>query len=104
MAAKIRPYDFDPDRYRGLSEIFEFINGDGRFTKFNCGQAAACTLLTHHGKLTRAAVTMAEIERAHPPDNLGGGLGTSRRQGECICRRHELPAGTIEGEAELRLS
>ena len=104
MAATIRPDDFDPDRYRGLSEIFEFINGDGRFSKFNCGQAAACTFLTHYRKLTPAAETMAEIERAHPPDNLGGWLGTSRRQVESICRNHELPTETIEGEGELRIS
>src|SRR5258706_1879270 len=103
MAAKIRPYDFYPDRYRGLSEIFEFINGDGRFTKFNCGQAAACTLLTHHRKLTPAAEAMTEIERAHPPDNLGGWLGTSRRQVESTCRSHGMPTETIHGEGELRL-
>ena len=31
------------------------MNWDGRHTRFNCGQAAACTFLTHHGKLEAIA-------------------------------------------------
>jgi hypothetical protein len=104
MAGLIHPDDFDLNNYYGLSEIFEFVNADGRFTRFNCGQAAACTFLTHHGKLKPIAETMPEVESDYPPDNLGGWLGTSRRRVEQVCRGFGVPTEAIEGEAELRLS
>lgn len=104
MAGLIRPDDCLPERYRGLEAIFEFVNWDGRHTRFNCGQAAACTFLTHHGKLEASADVMPSIEREFPPDNLGGWLGTSRRRVEQICRGFDLATEAIQGEAELRLS
>lgn len=104
MASVIRPGDCLPDRYRGLGEIFEFVNADGRLTRFNCGQAAACTLLTHYGKLNAEADIMPEVEHEYPPDNLGGWFGTSRRRVEQVCRGFGVPTEAIEGEAELRLS
>lgn len=107
MAGLIQSDGASPS-YRGLPSIFEFINGDGRWNKFNCGQAAACTYLTHLGRLHATEATasdvMQAVERAHPPDNLGGWLGTSRRRVERICRAHGIETDAIQGEAELRLS
>lgn len=102
MAAWIRAADALRREYRGLPELFEFTNWDGELTKFNCGQAAACTLLTHHGILRPDAAVMPEIERAHSPDNLGGWFGTSRRCVERICREHAQRLVEVTGEAELR--
>ena len=48
MASLIYPDGADPATYRGLTALFEYINADGEHRKFNCGQAAACTLLTHY--------------------------------------------------------
>ncbi len=104
MASLIRPHDFKANHYRGLGQIFEFVNADGHFTRFNCGQAAACTLLTHHGKLKPEAEIMPKVEREYPPDNLGGWLGTSRRRVEQVCRGFGVATEVIVGEAELRLS
>lgn len=104
MAGAVNPDDHLTD-YRGLGSIFEFINGDGRWHQFNCGQAAACTYLTHLGKLTptadKASAVMREIERRHPPDNFGGWLGTSRRCVERICRSFGVRLDEAAGEDEL---
>ena len=107
MAAIILPYGADPESYRGLPTFYEFVNSDGRLTKFNCGQAAACTLLTHCGVAAvtdaeTAAGLMAAIEQGHPPDNLGGWLGTSRRRVERICEAHGIKLVEVTSEAELR--
>jgi hypothetical protein len=108
MPDRIYPDGADPASYRGLDSIFEFINGDGRFRKFNCGQAAACTFLTHHRVFPgdhvpgEAREIMELIEERHPPDNLGGWFGTSRRRVERICRTAGIPVEPVEGEADLR--
>ncbi len=102
------PDGADPASYHGLPEMYEYVNGDGLHRKFNCGQAAACTLLTHYRILPNGLETdaarpvMCEVEGCHPPDNLGGWFGTSRRRVERICRTHDLPVELVEGEAELR--
>ena len=49
MAGIILPYGADPGTYEGLPTLYEFVNGDGNLHRFNCGQAAACTLLAHTG-------------------------------------------------------
>jgi hypothetical protein len=102
MAAWIRTSDSLSRDYRGLRDLFEFTNWDGRHTRFNCGQAAACTFLTHHGVLKPHAAAMLDVEQSHPPDNLGGWLGTSRRRVERICNSHGQQLGEVTGEAELR--
>jgi hypothetical protein len=97
----------NPD-YHGLGSIFEYTNDDGNWVRTNCGQAAALTLLTHYRKLPtdaqRARQIFARLEEHYPPDNLGGYLGTSRRQVTHICRKHGLPVVTISGMAELQES
>jgi hypothetical protein len=103
MAGPIRPGEPLPPAYQGVREIFEFTNWDGRHTRFNCGQAAACTLLTHHRMLPPRAESMQSIEQAFPPDNFSGYLGTSRRCVEHICRNHGLTVNAVTGERELRL-
>jgi hypothetical protein len=89
----------------GLSAIFEFTNQDGCLVRTNCGQAAAATFLTHHGKFPRATEQarriMAALEAGHPPDELGGLLGTSRRRVTRICRAFGLALREIRGEAAL---
>ena len=108
MSSTVHPDGADPNSYRGLPSIFEYVNGDGILHKFNCGQAAACTFLTHYRVFpdqidsTAAHAIISTIETEHPPDNLGGWFGASRRRVERICRTHGKPVEEIEGEAELR--
>jgi len=108
MSTRIYPDGADPATFRGLSSIYEFINSDGEYRKFNCGQAAACTLLTQYHifpidlEADLAREVMECVECDHPPDNVGGWAGTSRRRVERICRAHGLPVEVVEGEEELR--
>lgn len=102
MAQTIRPGEPLPPGYLGLPEFFEFDNWDGRWTKFNCGQAAACSLLRHYGRLEAVAEAMQAIERVFPPDNLGGWLGTSRSRVEEICRAAGIPLQETRGEEAIR--
>jgi hypothetical protein len=102
MAGAVRPGEPLPPTYRGVREIFEFTNWDGRHTRFNCGQAAACTFLTHYHFIPPRSEAMQSIEHASPPDNFGGYLGTSRRCVEHICRSHGLLIEGVVGENELR--
>ena len=108
MAGTIEPFDRDAGTYQGLPSLYEFINGDGSLRKTNCGQAAACTLLVHHAAvpacadLETARALMAGIEDAHPPDNLFGYFGTSRRRVERICLTHGITLEEVSGEDELR--
>ena len=92
--------------YRGLAQIFEFINDDGELFYRNCGQAAAATMLTHEGVLQpsveSAMQVMRAVENAHPPDNLFGWLGTSRRCVKRICKAHRVDLVAIDGEQALR--
>jgi len=104
MASLIQPDNYDLNKYHGLAQIFEFVNADGNFTRYNCGQAAACTLLTHLGRLEPAAESMPKVENKYPPDNLGGWFGTSRRRVQRICRGLGVPTEAIKGESELKLS
>ncbi|MCI0463240.1 MAG: hypothetical protein L0Z62_40350 [Gemmataceae bacterium] len=106
MAALVQ---FDKEgtaEYQGLDAIFEYTNYDGACLDTNCGQAAAATLLTFHGKLPpqaeRARAIMTAIEGRHPPDNLGGLFGTSRRRVVRICKAFGLPVKVISGEEALR--
>jgi len=108
MSWRIFPEGADPATYRGLPSLYEFINSDGEFRKYNCGQAAACTLLTHcrvfpgdHSPETARGI-MITVEDFHPPDNAGGWLGTSRRRVERICRTAGVPIEEVDGEADLR--
>jgi hypothetical protein len=102
MASLICPGELLPQHFCGLSEIFEFTNADGKQRKFNCGQAAACTYLASRGLLKPDGAVMRDIEKAHPPDNLGGWFGTSRYCVERICRTHGLDLSEVSGEEELR--
>jgi hypothetical protein len=102
MAAWVRAVEAMGRQYRGLPGLFEFVNADGRWRPFNCGQAAACTFLTHYGLVKPDADVMKAIERECPPDNLGGWFGTSRRCVEHICRDHGLRLTEVKSEPELR--
>jgi hypothetical protein len=108
MPSPVYPDGADPASYRGLPVIYEFRNADGDLCRFNCGQAAACTFLAHHGKVPEeldaelAHAVMTAVEGAHPPDNAGGWFGTSRRRVERICRTHGVGVEEVSGEAELR--
>lgn len=110
MATRIYPDGADPASYRGLPSVYEFVNADGEWTRFNCGQAAACSLLAFSGAIEgeptweAARVVMTGIEDDHPPDNFGGWFGTSRRRVERICRSHGIVLDDVTGEDELRTS
>src|SRR3954470_11764165 len=101
MAGLILP-EQPADSYQGLPSVFEYVNQDGQLCARNCGQAAAATLLTHHGRLkpeaAGACASMKPLEAEHPPDNLGGFLGTSRRRVRRLCKAHGLDLITIDGE------
>lgn len=108
MAHTVTPDRSLPDSYRGLPGIFEFRNDDGDQQRVNCGQAAACTFLTHYGKLPsatepdRAHEVMTTIEADHPPDNLFGWFGTSPRRVELICQAYGVNIEQVDGEGNLR--
>lgn len=108
MSSLIYPTGAIEAAYRGLPSIYEFINSDGEYRKFNCGQAAACTMLTYCKALPEsqqeeaARLSMTTIEHLHPPDNMGGWFGTSRRRVERILRSHDISFEAIHGEEALR--
>jgi hypothetical protein len=110
MSSRIYPDGADPATYCGLPSVYEFINSDGEYRRFNCGQAAACSLLSFAGALVAepdpalARTLMTAIEEANPPDNFGGWFGTSRRRVERICRRYGIELDVVAGEEELRAS
>ncbi|MCI0639036.1 MAG: hypothetical protein L0Y72_14515 [Gemmataceae bacterium] len=91
--------------YCGVSSIFEYTNDDGTLCNTNCGQAAAATFLTYHGKFAPlagdAAQVMRRLEKCFPPDNLFGLFGTSRRCVERICKAHGVSVQPIAGRAAL---
>lgn len=92
--------------YHGLPAIFEFTNADGGQPIVNCAYAAAATLLTYYGYVSPAAQSprriMTKLEGEHPPDNLGGLFGSSRRRITRIFRRLGILVAQIKGEVELR--
>jgi hypothetical protein len=106
MACFVNPGDRDACDYHGVGKIFEYTNYDGRRMRTNCGQAAAATFLTFHGKIPpierQAERVMRLIEREHPPDNLGGIFGTSRRRVQRICRAYGIRTRAIEGEEAMK--
>ena len=106
MACFINPEEIEASEYVGIDLIFEYTNGDGQHVRTNCGQAAAATMLTYHGKLPPdehlARDILADLERRRPPDNLGGIFGTSQRQVRHICRDHGLRLYPIESVESIR--
>src|SRR5687768_6151974 len=108
MAGTFEPVERDTGSYHGLPSLYGFENADGSLRRTNCGQAAACTLLVHHGAVPAcsdpeaACALMAAVEEAHPPDNLFGYFGTSRRRVERICQAHGIALAELSGEDELR--
>ncbi len=108
MAGIVTPAEQGAADLVGLGALFEYTKGDGALCRTNCGQAAAATFLTHHGRLpadaARARRVMAALERCHPPNVLGGVFGTSRRCVAGICAAFGVPPRAVSGEAALRAS
>lgn len=110
MASRIYPDGADPATYRGLPSIYEFINSDGNLRPYNCGHAAGTSFLTFAGAFpndlepAEAHRIIASIEDEHPPDNMGGWFGASRRRIERMCRTNGVKFERIAGEDELRAS
>src|SRR3954469_25360186 len=110
MGSRIYPDGADPATYRGLPSIYEFINSDGTIRRYNCGHAAGCSFLTFAGALPadpepeQARGVIAQIEKEHPPDNMGGWFGASRRRMERMCRANGVQFTRIAGEEVLRES
>ena len=106
MAGIVHPAIAPTAEYQGLPSIFEFTNADGGMPVVNCGYAAAATLLTFYGRISPAAESprriMRRLESEHPPDNLGGMFGSSRRRITRIFRRLRIRVALICGEKELR--
>lgn len=103
MACIVRPPVAETSFYRGLDGIFEYTNFDGALQNWNCGQAAAATLLTHHGCMdpAQAAQNMAWLEKHHPPDQFGGWFGTGRHRVERMLHAFSLDLIVVVGEAGL---
>ncbi len=106
MAARVEPDNVNLVGYYGLPSIFEFTNWDGKLCRTNCGQAAAATYLTHLGRFTpdmaEARRVMSILERAHPPDQIGGLFGTGRRRVERILRNFGIRLEEAKSEESLR--
>ncbi len=106
MAGSISNGNVHGNDYQGLDSIFEFTNDDGKLDYFNCGQAAAATLLCHLGQfpaeVPQARDVMDWIETYHPPDNLAGYFGSSRRRVIRICKAKGVRLQVITGEEALR--
>jgi hypothetical protein len=103
--ASITPRIAKSIQFAGLEQIFEYCNWDGELTRWNCGQAAAATLLNHLDKpatLKDADDAVRAIERRFPPDQFGGWLGTGRRRVKEILREHGAQVNEIRGERRLR--
>ena len=47
---------------------------------------------------------MEALEEGHPPDNVGGWLGTSRRRVERICRANGVRMRAVRGAEEVKAS
>lgn len=104
MPSLVQPLECLRD-YLGLPELMEFTNDDGELCRTNCGQAAVATLLHFvEGDIVEAASAslMSWLETEHPPDNLGGWLGTSRRRVERGLRSRGHRPFAIEGVDRLR--
>jgi hypothetical protein len=110
MPYLLTPDDPDNESYRGLAAIYQYINSDGKHFQHNCGQAAACTFLTHYRALPPAPPPdsshslLSLIESRHPSDIVGGWFGTSQRRVVRICREAGVPVELVHGEEELRQS
>jgi hypothetical protein len=108
VAGIVTPAEKGAADFVGLGAIFEYTNGDGALCRTNCGQAAAATFLTYHGRLpadaARARRVMAGLERRYPPNVLRGVLGTGRRCVARICAAFGVPVREVSGEAALRAS
>lgn len=115
MPGWVAPMGAELSRYMGRTGLYEFVNSDGRWRQFNCGQAAACTIVTAWTAVAGDQQSvgdgeggawpndlMRRIEKEHPPDNLGGWLGSSRRRVERILRSHGVPWRVVRGERALR--
>lgn len=104
MAQIIQPPIGDRNHYHGLEWIFEYTIQDGALSAWNCGQAAAATLLTHHGRMNplKAAANMAWLERHYPPDQFGGWFGTGRQRLEGMLRAGGINAVDVIGINRIR--
>lgn len=106
MAQSVRAEGCGRTDFCGLESLFEFTNDDGQLKRTNCGQAAAATFLTHHGKLdpvkNLACDLMAILEKEYPPDQFFGWFGTGPRQVQRICQVYGFPLEEIRGEEDLK--
>jgi hypothetical protein len=89
--------------FYGLSSIYQYVNADGQNPRTVCGQAASATLLTYCTGRPANLSTLRAIERTHPPDILGGILGTSPRRVQAILVYYgAIGLGTIGNEESLK--
>src|SRR5262249_24515439 len=106
MACFVQAHDAEAGEYRGIPGLFAYSNADGALARTNCGQAAAATFLTYYGRFVsdpdQARQVMGRLEHDHPPDNLLGYFGTSRRCVTRICRAYSVPVHAFHEEEALR--
>lgn len=77
--------------------MFEFVNDNS----YDCGQAAACTILASHGLIEAKQDALAEIENAYPPDVMGGLWGTSSKRVKQILEVKGLRVQQLETPFEI---
>jgi hypothetical protein len=63
--------------FAGVRSLFAYGNGDSLSPYNACGPAGCATLLTYCELLPAHVDSLHRIERTHPPDLIGGRLGTT---------------------------
>jgi hypothetical protein len=77
--------------------MFEFVNDND----YDCGQAAVCTFLAHHGYIPANQKLLSIVEKEFPPDIMFGWLGTSPGQVAEACKKWGGKIEEIHGEMEI---
>ena len=90
------------DTYKGVGDpIIEFVNEDGKFSGWNCGQAAVASLLCQRVPGASYSPLMTELEANFGPDNPFN-LGTSPRQVRRALKAYGLNVKTVRGQHNLK--
>lgn len=88
--------------YKGITKPFvEYTNEDGKLSKWNCGQAAAATLIKYVDPLIETNVLMPYLESHYEPNNIFG-LGTSPRQIRKALNHYNIETIIVRGKEAMQ--
>lgn len=92
----------DNASYKGINKPFiEFVNEDGKLSKWNCGQAAAASLIKYLKPENETEMLMALLELHFRPNNPFG-MGTSPRQIRRMLKAYEIETIIVRGKEEMQ--